>query len=312
MTNSETFLKDIKTLPLLTAKRERELGIIIQKHKPGKQKSAAIVELVEHNIKLAVSEAYSYSRRSSVPVEELYNAGKVGLIRAAYDYNPQKFNTRFSTYATPWIRQGIREIIHGNGPVKIPLHIINGLYRKKRAVESNGEMTDKQIRNKLELTQAQLDRINKANVSSISLNTPLSAGHEKDGFATLGDVLPDANARIPGEDGLNDSRYDFLFDAMDELDEVSRDIVKSQVLNADKVKLSDLGSKYGITGERVRQIKEKALRQLKKKIVCCMSLNGLHVPKGMIESLKEPPKKKLGRPKKSVATDKAKKSKKKT
>jgi RNA polymerase primary sigma factor len=305
MTNADTgFLKEVKELPLLTAAREKELGSTIQKFKQGSQKDSAIVELVEHNLRLAVKEAYKYARRSNVAVDELYNAGRAGLVRAAHDYNPIKYNTRFSTYATPWIRQGIREVIHGNSPVKIPLHIINGLYKKNRAVEENGKMTDAELRDELELTEAQLERINKAHISSVSLNMPVgrhandhsSAGEN----STLGDIMPDDNAEIPGNSELDDPRYDFLTDAMGELDEMSQDIVKAQILDADKTKLSDLGDRYGISGERVRQIKEKALKKLKKKIVCRMSVSGYTLPEDLVESLIEPPKKKRGRPRKKA------------
>ena len=115
--SDKTFLNDIKDIPLLTSEREQELGAIVQKRKSGKQKDAAITELVQHNLKLVLKEAQKYSQCSGVGLEELYNAGRAGLIKAAYGYNPEKFNTRFSTYATPWIRQGIREVVHGDSPL---------------------------------------------------------------------------------------------------------------------------------------------------------------------------------------------------
>jgi DNA-directed RNA polymerase sigma subunit (sigma70/sigma32) len=112
---------------------------------------------------------------------------------------------------------------------------------------------------------------------------------------TIGDLMPDEHAEIPGDNGVTDSRYDYLEEAMSELDDMSKDIVMSQILRADKVKLSDLGDKYGITGERVRQIKKKALDQLKQKIVYRMRINGQEPT-----ATAEPPKiaKKRGRPKK--------------
>jgi RNA polymerase sigma factor (sigma-70 family) len=296
------FISNIKDLPLLTAEREKELGKIIQKFKKGKKKDEAIIELVEHNIRLAINEAYKYSRMSSVPIDELYSAGRAGLIRAAYDYNPVKFKTRFSTYATPWIRQGIRETIHGNSPVKIPMHIVNGLYRKNKAVEANGDMSNGELCKELELTEAQLDKINKAHISSVSLNMPLSphGSYESGDHLTLGDVMPDPDANIPGEDGLDDPRHDFLMEAMGELDEMSQEIIKAQILNADKTNLSDLGERFCISGERVRQIKDNALNQMKKKIVYRMSINGLKVSQEILDGMNEPSKKKRGRPRKKT------------
>ncbi|MFA7219748.1 MAG: sigma-70 family RNA polymerase sigma factor, partial [Synergistaceae bacterium] len=268
-----TLIKE-ENLPLLSPKREKELGTTIRSSKSKCKKDAALIELVQHNLRLVLNEAQKYARKSNLPVEELYNAGRTGLIRAAYDYNPLKYKTRFSTYATPWIRQKMRELIHGNSPVKIPLHIINGVYKKNKAIEENGNLTDKELRKELDLTEIQLEKINKAQISSISMNMPLPNSKGGDDNITLSELIPDESAKIPGEDKLTDSRYDFLIEAMEELDEMSRDILMAQVLDADKVKLSDLGRKYGITGERVRQVKGKALNALKKKIVYRMSISG--------------------------------------
>ena len=305
MMNETSFVKEIKDLPFLTAERELELGTIIQTQEDSKQKSEAIVELVEHNLRLVLKEAFKYSHVSSVPVEELYNAGRLGLIRAAYKYNPVEFKSRFSTYATPWIQQGMRESIHSNGPVYIPLHIINGKYRKNRMIEENGDMTDAQIMGELSLTAIQLERINMANVSSVSLNA--TVGNDNDDTTTVGDLMADESAEIPGVNGIEDQRYEYLEDAMSELDDMSKEIIMSQILYADKVKLSDLGKRYGISGERVRQIKTNALAKLKKKIQCRMSLNGeiAHVAKiekniaaPSITQKIEKIEKKRGRPKK--------------
>ena len=277
MTDSKaTFLKDVKDLPLLTAEREHELGAIIQKRKSGEQKFAAITELIEHNMKLVVKEAYNYSRCSSVSVEELYNAGRVGLVIAVNKYNPKEFGTRFSTYATPWIRQGMREAVHGDSPVKIPLHIINGKYRKNKALEGNENLTEAELREELDVTVAQMDKINLANVSGLSLDMTVSSANDSGGEnTTIGDLIPDRGATIPGEVGFNDHRLDYLADAFDELDEVSKDIVKHQVMSADKVKLSELGKKHGVSGERIRQIKMKALQKLKDNISYRMVCNDL-------------------------------------
>jgi RNA polymerase primary sigma factor len=263
-----------------------------------------------------VKEAYNSSRICNVPVEELYNAGRSGLIRAAYGYKPHEFNTKFSTYATPWIKHGIREIIHGDSPAKIPVHIINGAYKKNKALSANKDLTEEELRNELEVTEAQMDRINKAKITSVSLDTPIY--NQKMGCSennTLGDFLPDEKAEIPGTVHLEDPRYDFVNDALKDLSEIDRDIITSQVLNADKVNLRILGEKYGMSGERIRQKKEKALKQLRARIIYRMNLRTLNVEPIMKEAVAEtepiaktveiiekdvviPPKRKRGRPRK--------------
>lgn len=285
MTEQNT-LKDIKDLPLLTAGRERELGTTIQKYKSGNKRDQAVIELVNHNLKLVGKEASKYSKSSKVDLEELYNAGKVGLIKAAYRYDPT-FKTRFSTYAIPWIRLGMREVVHADSPVKIPLHVINGLYHKNKALEKNGDMTEEELKDSLDITDAQMDKIHKAKITSIPLNSPLGDG-DGDGDSstvTFGEIIPDANAVIPGEDGLTDPRHDFLNKVMDELDDMSRDIIESQIINDEKSTLQDLGAKYNVTGERIRQIKASALESMKLKMVGLMRTNGYHISREILESI---------------------------
>jgi RNA polymerase sigma factor (sigma-70 family) len=271
---NERLVKDIKEdLPLLSADREKELGIIIQDSKDASNVEDAVAELVQHNLRLALKEANRYSRNYGIDLEELYSAGRLGLVKAAYGYNPVKYNTRFSTYATSWVRQGIREILHGNSSVKIPVHIINGMYKKNQVLgHSTEEMSNEEVREELGLTEDQMDRINKAKISTFSLNTPME-NSKGESDSTYADIVPDDNAEIPGQNDLTDVRYDYLEEAMAELDETSREILKSQILDSDKTKLSDLGERYGMSGERVRQIKAKALKALKKKILYRMSLN---------------------------------------
>jgi len=284
-----------QNLLLLTAEREKELGKVIQSGNHDISKENAIIELVQHNMRLAISEANKYSRNYNMPIEELFNAGRAGLIKAAYGYDPT-FNTRFSTYAIPWIRQGIRELMHGNSPVKIPLHIINGKYKKAQVLAAKGDITDREVCDELDLTDVQMDKINLANVSSICLDMMI----KEDGSTKVSDVIADENAIIPGEMvGMDDLRYDYLDDALADIDEISKDVIRSQVMDGDKTTLHDIGQKYGITGERVRQIKYKALKELKSKILYRMKLDG-HFTVNSDNTLPDSmPKRKRGRPSKN-------------
>jgi RNA polymerase sigma-32 factor len=282
--------KDIKDLPLLTAKREHELGTIIRKNESQFKKDLALIELIESNLKLAAKEAIRYSKVSKASVEELYNGGRVGLIRAANDYDPEQYNTRFSTYATIWIRRGIRDVVYGESPVTVPVNVINGLYRKNKAIGVNKNISNADLKKEINVTDAQLDAINKANVTSISLNMTLDNDSKGENISTLADLIEDEKAVIPGESHMVDPRYDFLEDAMSELDEVSREILHAQIMADEKVYLHTLAQKHGITSERVRQIKAKALLILKKKIVCKMSSKGYKPTKEMLKNLA--PKKK--------------------
>lgn len=257
-----------QNLPLLSAEREFELGRAIQEVKSKKAKDDAIIELVEHNLRLVINEARKYSKKSSVSLEELYCCGREGLIKAAFNYNPVKYKTRFSTYAVQWIKQGIRKSIYKSDAVKIPAHIINGLYRKNKLIEQHGDLPNRKIKKMLKVTDAQLDKINKANVSSVSIDKPICGTRNSslDGIMTLSEVIPDGHAKIPGTDFIKDPRMEYLGEAINELDNMSKDILFSQIMGDEKVKLRELGLKYKVTGERIRQLKQKALKHLRSSI----------------------------------------------
>ena len=254
----------------LTRARELELGETIQKYKSGKKRDVAISELASNNLQLVASEAQKYSTRCSVSFEDLYSAGKVGLIRAANAYDPNRFKTKFSTYAIFWIRQGIYDQIRISSPVHIPMHIITQNSKVNKQIDQDATLTDSQLCDIFQVSKCKMDRIQMANVSSVSIDAPIKEGEEG---ATLGDFLP-YGGLLPGDEGIDDPRYEFLKESLGELDEMSRDILFSQILSETKIKLNDLGKKYNVSAECIRQKRNKALALLKKKIQFKMGVKG--------------------------------------
>jgi len=267
LNSSMNFIEEVKGIPLLTVKREKELIRTIRSFKGGKQREKAIEELVKHNLRWAAKQAFYYSHRCSTDVGELYSAAKSGLVKAALMFDP-KFKTRFSTYATQWIQQRIKELIYHSAPVKIPIHVVNGVIKHKKMVEENDgiDVTNDELKEELEITSKAVDKIRQAHISSISMNQPIGNGEEENA-ASFGDFIADEKTVSPDGNAKSLGDYNYLYEILDELDEISRDVVISQCLDADKTKLSTLGKKYGITGERIRQIREKALANLKKKLM---------------------------------------------
>lgn len=257
-----TYMNKVGRSILLTAAREHELAEIIKVGGDGQ--SAAIEELVNANLKLVVSEAYSYSRRTGVDVNDLISSGHEGLMKAVYKYDAS-FGTKFSTYAIPWIRQAIRRFICGSHPVKIPLHIVNGMIRHKRMEAENENVTDAELKDDMEIDDRTLDRIKQARITTVSLNETHSDS-EFEGEGDLSSIIADTNAVSPDEEMDRNERYVKLQEAVDSLDEMKRDIIMSQCLTNDKVNLSVLGAKWGVTGERIRQIREKTLKELRFKL----------------------------------------------
>lgn len=260
---SNSYMNKVGRSILLTAEREQELAALIKANVEG-QVEKAIEELVNANLKLVVSEAYSYSRRTGIDVNDLISAGHEGLMKAVYKYDAS-FKTKFSTYAVPWIRQAIRRFICASHAVKIPLHIVNGMIKHKRIEAEKADVTDAELMSEMEVNDKTLDRIKKARITTVSLN---EAHHDSDfdGDGDLSSVIADANAISPSDEMAQDERYNMLQEAIDSLDEMKRDIIMSQCLTNDKVNLAELGKKWGKTGERIRQIREKTLKELRSKL----------------------------------------------
>jgi len=279
------YVKEIESKPLLTKDQELELAKTIQSRlafhakikdeedrKAEEQKDSVLGQALEtltvHNLKLSIKEAFTFSKNTGVNVQELIGAGNLGLMKAAYLYNPVEFNTRFATYATYWIRQAMFEVVHGNGIISVPIHILNGKFRHNKLIEQ-GVTNSKTLMRELEVNKDGLKRIRDSNVSILSLDQEINTHSDSQGdsgISTLGDLLPDEKAADPSKEASDKDKYNYLYEAMEELDDMSKDIISAQILQDDKIQLRELGKKYGVTGERIRQIRVMALNKLRKKI----------------------------------------------
>ena len=258
----------ISELPFLTREEEQELADIIQGDNSDEQKQAAVEKLVTHNIRLSLDEAYKFAKKCGIEAEDLIGDAHLGLVTAAWKYNPKKYKTRFTTYSRYWIRNGIFMSIYKSYPIRVPLHIAGQISRMKKIETENSDgepITDKRWIKELEITSEALKKIRSVQNGWISLDSPCGTQitgescHVRDFVADEKTEMPDANLNRQED-------YAILHDALSELDEIARDIVVSHCMSDDKVKLKDLGKKYGVTGEYARQIKAKALKDLKKKI----------------------------------------------
>lgn len=261
-----TFIVAMGKVPLLTHAEEQDLAKVIKVNKEGRVRDNAIKKFAESNLRLVLKEAFKISNKTGLELKDLIGYGCIGLMKAIYKYNP-KYGTRFSTYAIPWIQQGMRDYMYKNsGPVQVPIHIINGLSKHKKLMDKDGtKKNDDEIMSELQIDSSFLKRIKKAYISSVSLDQEQTCNNTDDG-RTFEETIPDENAVDPSLAAESSDKYGDLYAAMNELDSISQEIVTAQFLDSDKVQLDKLGKKYGVTGERVRQIKVKALRTLRKKI----------------------------------------------
>ena len=274
----QKYFKIADSYALLSPKREKELASIIKEFKGGKQKQAAREELMNHNLKLVIKMAYKFynsgnnwSRgmyRSELTIMDLISSGNIGLMKAVDLYNPAKYKTRFTTYATAWIKQGMLSLLYShNTVVHIPPHIVSSSKKYKDIIQKDKDniLRDKDIMKLLDVTKAGLNNIKNSKVFTFSMDASIPSTSDESG-GTYKELIPDTKQVSPYEETAKSDTSDVIKEAMLSLDPVSRDIINGQFLNSNKVKLSDLGKKYKMSGERIRQIKEKALEKMKWKL----------------------------------------------
>ncbi len=257
-------------VPLLTAEREKDLARIIQNSESTElQKEQAISEMASSNINLVKHTAYSYSKRCKIEVEELTSVGYQGLMRAIYKFDPA-FGTKFSTYAVPWIKQSIRKFIRESAIVSIPAYTQNNLYRQgqiEKDLPEGQELSDEELQDALDLTDDGLENLKKARISRISLDDQVNGDSDDGDGLSFYDVLPDETDVTGIEQMEREEQIKIVKALVAALQPMEQDIILSQCMGEEKENLAEIGERWGLTGERVRQIREKTFTNLRKDIV---------------------------------------------
>jgi RNA polymerase primary sigma factor len=261
----QIYLQDINGTPLLNAEQERELAVRIAEGDP-----YARDHMVKANLRLVVNIARGYLGKG-VALEDLIEEGNLGLLRAVEGYD-ETLQTRFSTYASYWIKQSIRRTVMNNGKViRLPAYMVSLLAKWKRAsvvlTDRLGRVpTNDEVGKALRLSKKKIGIVAKA--IRVNALTPHPEGDEEDGFA-IGDVLTDDRVR-PVDDVLIESDdLDRIFRRIDELDEREANVIRMRfgLEPHMPMTLREVGENLGLTRERVRQLETQALAKL---------MNGVH------------------------------------
>ena len=256
----DRYINEIAQHPLIDYKREKQLAKIIRKFKDGKQKQAAREELMNSNLRLVVKIAYKYKNFFDIPMMDLISAGNVGLAKSIDLYNPRKFNTRFTTWAYPIIRQSIFRLLYMfSNPVRIPLHIVDQSRQYKKILEKYADVSDEELMESLEVSEAGLNKIRMANTKTVYLDKEIFDG-ESDTLITLGQILPDVSTTASNLNMGEFDRKEHLHAALDTLGAIDKDIIVG--LFFDEETLKSVGKRHGITAEAVRLRKLKALKKM--------------------------------------------------
>ena len=254
------YLKEIGKVPLLTAQEEIDLA---KRMEAGDE--YAKQKLCEANLRLVVSIAKKYVGRGMLFLD-LIQEGNLGLIKAVDKFDWTK-GYKFSTSATWWIRQAItRSIADQARTIRIPVHMvetINKLIRVSRQLlqEEGREPTPDEIAEEMGISVEKVREILKIAQEPVSLETPI--GEEEDSH--LGDFIPDDDAPAPAEAAAFSMLKEQLVDVLGTLTEREQKVLKLRFgLEDGRARtLEEVGKKFDVTRERIRQIEAKALRKLR-------------------------------------------------
>jgi len=257
----QLFLKDIGRVRLLTAQEEVDLAKRIERGDlDAKQK------MVESNLRLVVSIAKNY-RNQGLPFLDLIQEGTFGLVRAAEKFDYRK-GFKFSTYATWWIRQATaRALADKARTIRIPVHIfekLNRIGRAERALVTGlgREPTAEEIAEVTGIEPEEVESIKRSARAPISLEKPVSDEEE----AEFGQFIADEQAESPYERAVELLTNEALRDALENLGYRERRVLELRygLAGEHAHTLGEVGRRFNVTRERIRQIENQSLKKLKK------------------------------------------------
>ena len=255
----EKYLQEIGKEELLTVDEEVELAQLIRK---GDRK--ALERLTKANLRFVVSVAKQYQNQG-LTLPDLINEGNVGLIKAAEKFDETR-GFKFISYAVWWIRQSILQAIAEQSRiVRLPLNQVGSVNKINKALnkfeqENERRPSIEEIAATTDIPEEKVDDALKANTRHVSVDAPFS----DDDSGSMLDVMTDSNAPSVDKELLMESLREELRKVLDTLKERERLVIKHYYgIDTQEKTLEEIGSKYGLTRERVRQIREKAIRKLR-------------------------------------------------
>ncbi len=256
----DQYLRDISAYPLISREEEAELA---RRIRVGDQE--ALDKLVRSNLRFVVSVAKKYQNQG-VSLSDLINEGNLGLIRAAHKFDETK-GIKFISYAVWWIRQAILQALAEQSRiVRVPLNRAGTLHRiGKRAntllQELGREATHAEIAEGMDITEEEVAKTMSISQVHLSLDAPLTPGEDN----RLLDYLADTVNPTPDEQTFEKALTEAIEDSLGGLKEREAKILRLYfgIDGAEPMTLEEIGTLLGITRERVRQIKEKALSRLR-------------------------------------------------
>jgi RNA polymerase primary sigma factor len=255
----DTYLAGINEVPLLTPDEEIQLAKRVQKGD-----LAAREHMIRANLRLVVSIAKNYMNRG-LAFMDLIEEGNMGLMKAVEKFDP-KAGCRFSTYATWWIKQGIRRsLINTVKTVRVPSYMAEIVSRwKATAMELNYRLgrqpTSSEIAEELDLPENNWNVVRE----TVLANSQPTHSMSEDASSVFSDLLEDPNMRPPEEAIFGNMELDRLRQLLDRLELRESRILKLRygIGTGEPMTLKAIGKRFGLTRERVRQMEQQALQKL--------------------------------------------------
>ncbi len=258
------YLQEIGKIDLITPEKEIELAGKIQK---GDEKARN--QMVQANLRLVVKIAHDYNNLG-LPLLDLISEGNIGLVKAVERFDPSK-GGKLSTYAAWWIKQSIkRALANQSKTIRLPVHLVDKIAKIRRVSaelldEMGREPTDEEIAAEVGLPVNKVAHLKSVSVRPASLDAPVGEGEDTE----FGDLVGDENAPNPFENLTSKNQLLDLEHMLGQLEPREAEIIRLRFgLGGEKpMTLEDVGEKFEITRERVRQLQNIAITKMRRHMV---------------------------------------------
>jgi RNA polymerase primary sigma factor len=256
-------LREIGQTKLLTPAEELALAKRVRKGD-----KAARERMIKANLRLVVKIAREYENYG-LPLLDLINEGNIGLMKGVERFDPTK-GAKLSTYASWWIKQSIkRALANQSKTIRLPVHVVDKIFHIRQAAvrlhEALGrEATDEELADELNMTAKRVGELRTAAIAPASLDAPLG----DDETNTIGEIVSDEKADTPYQQLEGKTNTELIHEMLETLPPREATILRYRFgLDGDEEKtLEEVGQKFGVTRERIRQLQDIALKKLRKKI----------------------------------------------